>query len=188
MRPFISANKLLLQSLGVGHRGLGVGVLCLEMGADLGIEQSGIAHHLLPVLGAKPGVVVNPLDAVMQRDRGTVKGARPADGAAPSGTILRPCSRLGAAFVFGIELQRTAIDAVALAVGLGPSGKTWPRCASQLAQRTSVRRILGIVLMLVTAAAAVKLGQPVPESNLVSELNNGAPQQTQRYMPSRLSL
>ena len=31
-----------------------------------------------------------------------------------------------------------------------------------------------------------KLGQPVPESNLVSELNSGAPQQTQWYIPVAL--
>ena len=31
-----------------------------------------------------------------------------------------------------------------------------------------------------------KLGQPVPEANLVSELNNGAPQQTQWYIPVAL--
>ena len=31
-----------------------------------------------------------------------------------------------------------------------------------------------------------KLGQPVPESNLVSELNKGAPQQTQWYIPVAL--
>ena len=31
-----------------------------------------------------------------------------------------------------------------------------------------------------------KLGQPVPESNLVSELNRGDPQQTQWYIPVAL--
>ena len=35
-------------------------------------------------------------------------------------------------------------------------------------------------------AGSVKLGQPVPESNLVSEENSSAPQQTQRYMPLAL--
>src|SRR5262245_979717 len=38
------------------------------------------------------------------------------------------------------------------------------------------------------AAGAQKLGQPVPESNLVSEENSGAPQQTQLNMPARFSL
>ena len=33
-------------------------------------------------------------------------------------------------------------------------------------------------------AGSVKLGQPVPESNFVSELNSSLPQAPQRYMPS----
>jgi hypothetical protein len=33
------------------------------------------------------------------------------------------------------------------------------------------------------AAPSQKLGQPVPESNLVEELNRLVPQQTQRYIP-----
>ena len=36
-------------------------------------------------------------------------------------------------------------------------------------------------------AGSVKLGQPVPESNLVSEENSSVPQPTQRYMPSLFS-
>jgi hypothetical protein len=35
------------------------------------------------------------------------------------------------------------------------------------------------VLMLFWDMGAVKLGHPVPDSNLVSELNNSLPQQTQ---------
>src|ERR1044072_4690938 len=37
------------------------------------------------------------------------------------------------------------------------------------------------------AAAAVKLGQPVPESNLVADENSSAPQPAQRYTPSCLT-
>ena len=33
-------------------------------------------------------------------------------------------------------------------------------------------------------AAASKLGQPQPLSNFVSEVNNSAPQHTQRYLPA----
>ena len=33
-------------------------------------------------------------------------------------------------------------------------------------------------------AGSVKLGQPVPESNLASEANSSAPHAAQRYMPS----
>ena len=69
-------EQLRLELFGVGHDGLRVGVLGVEIGPDLGIEQSGIAHHRLPVVGAKPGVIVNPLDAVIARGRRTAKGAR----------------------------------------------------------------------------------------------------------------
>src|SRR5262245_11463532 len=43
---------------------------------------------------------------------------------------------------------------------------------------------------LLTASASVgaqKLGQPVPESNFVSDANSGAPQHTHLNMPSRFS-
>src|SRR5437667_416691 len=40
------------------------------------------------------------------------------------------------------------------------------------------------VRMLCSWIGAQKLGQPVPDSNLVSERNNSLPQHTQRYIPS----
>src|SRR5690242_20464584 len=58
-------------------------------------------------------------------------------------------------------------------VGRGPSSNTCPRWASHLAQRTSVRSIPSdISARLTTFSFAIgcqKLGQPVPDSNLVSE-------------------
>jgi hypothetical protein len=35
------------------------------MGADVGREPGRILHHLAPVLGAQPGIVVHALDAVV---------------------------------------------------------------------------------------------------------------------------
>ena len=64
MRPFISAKSVVLQRRRVGQRALGVGVLGFEIGADLGLEHGGVAHHLLPVVGAQPSVIVDQLDAV----------------------------------------------------------------------------------------------------------------------------
>ena len=65
-------------------------------------------------------------------------------------------------------------------VGLGPSGKTWPRWASQRLQRTSVRRMKRLLSSsLLTASGDIgcqKLGQTVPETNLVSEVTRGLPQ------------
>jgi hypothetical protein len=69
-------------------------------------------------------------------------------------------------------------------VGLGPSSKTWPRCASQRTQVTSSRRIPKLKSIFVKtfslAMGAQKLGQPVPESNFVAELKSALAQQMQR--------
>ncbi len=42
-----------------------IGVLGFEIGADIAVERVRIAHHLAPVLVAKPGVVVDPDNAVV---------------------------------------------------------------------------------------------------------------------------
>src|SRR5438094_2720316 len=75
-------------------------------------------------------------------------------------------------------------------VGGGPSSKTWPRWASQRLQSTSVRVInkpRSVARETFSSSTGCqKLGQPVPESNLVAESNSGWSQQTQRYSPSPL--
>src|SRR5580692_3725225 len=72
-------------------------------------------------------------------------------------------------------------------VGAGPSSKTWPRCASHSVHDTAVRTMPKLEsLMLRTFSGAIgcqKLGQPVPESNFVSELNSALSQQMQRNNP-----
>src|SRR5512143_1647795 len=72
-------------------------------------------------------------------------------------------------------------------VGGGPSVNTWPRCASQRAQSTSVRRVnmlqSSLVVMFSFATGLVKLGQPVPDSNLSSELKRSRSQHTHLYVP-----
>src|SRR4051812_27895378 len=71
---------------------------------------------------------------------------------------------------------------------VGPSSKTWPRWPPHRRHRTSVRVIKNVRSRCsVTASATAgseKLGQPVPESNLVSDPNSAAPQPAQWYMPS----
>ena len=83
-----------------------------------------------------------------------------------------------------VQIQRQRVDAVALAGGPGPSGKTWPRWPPQRAQTTSVRTIPRLRSSCSSTASAtagsVKLGQPLPESNFVSELNSSSPQAPQR--------
>ncbi len=52
-----------LQRLGVGEDSRGIGVLGLQMGADVGPQRRRIVQHLAPVLVLHPGVVVGPLAA-----------------------------------------------------------------------------------------------------------------------------
>src|SRR5215469_13101401 len=72
-------------------------------------------------------------------------------------------------------------------VSRGPSLKRWPRCAPQFLQTTSVRLIkselssCNSTFSLFTGSS--KLGHPVPDSNLASDENSGAPQATHSYMP-----
>ncbi len=72
-------------------------------------------------------------------------------------------------------------------VGRGPSGNTCPRCALQSLHFTSVRSMPSELSPASTtfslAIGAQKLGHPVPESNLVDELNNARSQQIQRKIP-----
>src|SRR3989338_9543714 len=69
----------------------------------------------------------------------------------------------------------------------GPSSKTCPRCAPQFLQRTSVRDIPWDLssrnFICSKLTGSVKLGQPVPESNLVSEEKSSWPQIAQRNIP-----
>lgn len=61
-------------------------------------------------------------------------------------------------------------------VGGGPSLKTWPRCASHRLHNTSIllmkKLLSGSVLILPSEITSQKLGQPVPESNLLFELKS----------------
>lgn len=72
--------------------------------------------------------------------------------------------------------------------GGGPSVKTWPRCAPQRAQSTSSRIIPADrstwIVIFCSETALLKLGHPVPESNLSSERKRSMPQQAQAYTPS----
>jgi hypothetical protein len=72
-------------------------------------------------------------------------------------------------------------------VGGGPSSKTWPRWASHKRQETAVRimpKLLSVISKMFSfAMGAQKLGQPVPDANFVSALNNAVSQQMQRNMP-----
>src|SRR5882672_6200198 len=64
-------------------------------------------------------------------------------------------------------------------VGLGPSSNTCPRCAPQREQTTSTPKNLFPPFWLTFSfvTGAVKLGQRVPESNLVPEVKRSFPQQ-----------
>src|ERR1700721_3043527 len=72
-------------------------------------------------------------------------------------------------------------------VGRGPSLKTWPRCALQSRHETAVRSMpklwSRISTMFSCAIGCQKLGHPVPDSNLVSELKTAVSQHTHRKIP-----
>src|SRR3984885_16133940 len=72
-------------------------------------------------------------------------------------------------------------------VGAGPSSNTRTRYTPHSVHDTAVLTMPKLMsLELLTFSCAVgcqKLGQPVPESNFVSELNNALSQQMQRYRP-----
>src|SRR5579864_3149182 len=72
-------------------------------------------------------------------------------------------------------------------VGLWPSGKTCPKCAPHLRQETEIRLMpklmSSVVSTFCSAIGSQKLGQPVPDSNFVSERKRAVPQQMQRYRP-----
>src|SRR6478735_2068664 len=75
-------------------------------------------------------------------------------------------------------------------VGGGPSGKTWPRWLPQRLQCTSVRRMKNAVSVdspIEPSMGTLKLGQPVPLSNLRSATNSGWPQAAQLKVPARCS-
>ena len=64
----------------------------------------------------------------------------------------------------------------------GPSLNTWPRWLSPCAERTSVRSIRWLKsrfsMTLSASIGLVKLGQPLPLSNLLTEANSGSPETT----------
>ena len=78
-------------------------------------------------------------------------------------------------------------------VGPGPSGNTWPRWASHLLHRTSVRDIisdLSVFLVMLSVLSSIRCvskndGQPEPESNLYLLGKRETLQQTQVYIPAR---
>ena len=121
----------------------GKGVFRLQVGTDLRCQQRRVAHDLLPVVGAQPGIFVDQLDAVLdaedrpalggwrretcERSIETVHGAPVGRAQLASwggrfrrrirpeaGTIGRTGSGLGR-----LEFERGAVDAVAQASGLG---------------------------------------------------------------------
>src|ERR1700749_1691475 len=72
--------------------------------------------------------------------------------------------------------------------GFGPSGNTCPRCASQTLHSTSMRvwphEVSFLYRITLSFTGSVKLGQPVPESNLVILSKSRVPQQIQSYTPA----
>jgi len=72
-------------------------------------------------------------------------------------------------------------------LSLDPSSKTCPKCAPQFLHITSVRLVPWLWSsrnsIFSKFAGSLKLGQPVPESNLASEEKSSAPQTAHLYIP-----
>ena len=88
----------------------------------------------------------------------------------------------------GVKFSEAEFMQYRKCVGGGPSSKTCPRCASQRAHCTSSRTMPSEVSRWVRtfslAIGCQKLGQPVPDSNLVFESKSSVSQQIQWYSPS----
>lgn len=118
-------DQLLAQ---VGMRrepGLRMGVLGFQPGADVGRQQLGLAHHVTPVFSAKPGVGVGQCLAVK--------------AAYMCGMRRLVDAHELPSWPSALKERATPFMQKRCPVGRGPSGKTWPRWASQVAQRTSTR-------------------------------------------------
>ena len=57
-------DQRLLQLRGLAEQALGIGVLGLQIAADLRVEHAGIAQHLLPFCVLQPGIIVGHGNAV----------------------------------------------------------------------------------------------------------------------------
>ena len=73
--PAHLAEQVVLQAARFRQLRLAIGVLGVEVGADLRVEHGRIAHHVLPVGGLEPGVVVDQLDAMPGCYIGPARGA-----------------------------------------------------------------------------------------------------------------
>ena len=63
-----------LKGLGRGEHGFGVGVLFGQVRLDVGLNQAGIAQHLLPVIVFHPRIVINPNPALLLNTQGNFQG------------------------------------------------------------------------------------------------------------------
>jgi hypothetical protein len=66
LHPALHLQKqLVLKRRGLFHRRCRIVVLGFEIGANIGGERLRLTHHLLPVFGAQPGIVIGALLLVM---------------------------------------------------------------------------------------------------------------------------
>src|SRR5690554_5301090 len=147
----------------------------LDVGALLAVEDDADA-------AAEDRFVVMRAGRVVAEAVG--RGLRHVDSIArgrPSGAP-RP-SRSGSASPSATKPRATEFRQWRSPVGGGPSGNTWPRWLPQRAQTSSTRTMPWLVSRTWRTCAGSsgwkKLGQPVPESNLVLERNSGRPHSPQ---------
>ena len=125
------------------------------------------------------------------------------------GITCNPCAHDYFVVFPGSNSKHTELMQCLLPVIVGPSSKTWPKCDLQRAQTTSVRsrflqersdwseiavplgECIPCELSSTNSTAPVSAlsndGQPVPESNFVSDTNSEFPHATHVNTPSRFS-
>ena len=86
-------------------------------------------------------------------------------------------------FSAGVKCSAPEFMQYLIPVGSGPSSNACPRCPPHLPHTTSVRLMPNLLSDLASTATSItglkKLGQPVPESNFVSDEKSSFPQPAQ---------
>jgi len=114
-------QSLLHRAVGC-HEGIGEGVLCFEICADIRRQDRRVAHHVAPVVGPQPSVIIGEVDTMDGPGRRAPLGM----GRGRSDRVGKDLRRLRGASS-GLRSRAVPFMQKRKPVGFGPSGNTWPR-------------------------------------------------------------
>ena len=101
--------------------------------------------------------------------------------------IQKPYDSFSLSVMSSTAVKSSEAEFMQYLLPVGPSSKTWPRCTSSALHTTSVltipNRVSSRSIIGAPGKGLLKLGQPVPDSNLSLELNRGTPEAMLLYMP-----